>query len=98
MLFGVFCGCKGFCHRTESDLFLFLLISSKSRVKILEILMDFRGENVGNIEQVHTLINELNLDKLFLGAFTCTLFYSMQNVGMYLLLVETIYCNTRRTR
>ena len=24
LLFGFFCGCKGFCHRTESDLFLFL--------------------------------------------------------------------------
>ena len=24
MLFGLFCGCTGFCHRTESDLFLFL--------------------------------------------------------------------------
>ena len=23
-LFGLFCGCSGFCHRTESDLFLFL--------------------------------------------------------------------------
>ena len=25
MLFGFFCGCRVFCHRTESDLFLFLL-------------------------------------------------------------------------
>ena len=25
LLFGLFCGCRGFCHRTESDLFLFLL-------------------------------------------------------------------------
>ena len=24
LLFGFFCGCRGFCHRTESDLFLFL--------------------------------------------------------------------------
>ena len=24
-LFGFFFGCRGFCHRTESDLFLFLL-------------------------------------------------------------------------
>ena len=23
--FGLFCGCRGFCHRTESALFLFLL-------------------------------------------------------------------------
>ena len=23
--FGLFCGCRGFCHKTESDLFLFLL-------------------------------------------------------------------------
>ena len=25
MLFGFFCGCMGVCHRTESDLFLFVL-------------------------------------------------------------------------
>ena len=25
LFFGFFCGCRGFCHRTESDLFLFLL-------------------------------------------------------------------------
>ena len=25
LLFGFFCRCKGFCHRAESDLFLFLL-------------------------------------------------------------------------
>ena len=25
LLFGFFCGCRGFCHMTESDLFLFLL-------------------------------------------------------------------------
>ena len=24
VIFGFFCGCRGFCHRTESDLFLFL--------------------------------------------------------------------------
>ena len=24
LLFGFFCRCSGFCHRTESDLFLFL--------------------------------------------------------------------------
>ena len=29
MLCGFFCGCRGFCHRTESDLFLFLLVSNK---------------------------------------------------------------------
>ena len=26
LLFGFFCGCRGFCHRTESDLFLFIFI------------------------------------------------------------------------
>ena len=25
LLFGIFCGCRGFRHRTETDLFLFLL-------------------------------------------------------------------------
>ena len=28
LLFGFFCGCRGFCHRTESDLFLFLLLTN----------------------------------------------------------------------
>ena len=50
----------------------FVLIANKRRVKILEILRDFRGdsvisENVGNIQQVQALINELNFDKLCLG-------------------------------
>ena len=45
------------------------MIANKTRVKILEILRDFRGdsaipENVGNIKQVQSLINELNFDKL----------------------------------
>ena len=26
LLFGFFCGCRGFCHRTESDLFFFLIL------------------------------------------------------------------------
>ena len=47
----------------------FVLITNKRRVKILKILWDFRGdsvisENVGNIKQVKTLINEFNFDKL----------------------------------
>ena len=47
----------------------FVLIANESRVKILEILRDFRGdsvisENVGNIKQVQSLVNELNFDKL----------------------------------
>ena len=46
----------------------FVLIANKRRVKILEILRDFKGdsvipENVGNIEQVQALINELNFGK-----------------------------------
>ena len=28
MLFGIFCVCMGICHRTESDLFLFVLLST----------------------------------------------------------------------
>ena len=47
----------------------FVLITNKRRVKIREILWDFRGdsvisENVGNIKQVQTLTNEFNFDKL----------------------------------
>ena len=30
LLFGFFCGCRGFCHRTESDLFLFLFTSQST--------------------------------------------------------------------
>ena len=26
LLFGLFCGCRGFCHRTKSDLFPFLFL------------------------------------------------------------------------
>ena len=45
------------------------LITNQRRVKILEILWDFRSdsvisENVGNIKQVKALINELYFDKL----------------------------------
>ena len=48
---------------------IFILIANKRRFKILEILRNFLGdsmisENVGNIEQVQALINELNFDKL----------------------------------
>ena len=37
LLFGFFCWCRGFCHRTESDLFLFLFLESiiKEFYKIL---------------------------------------------------------------
>ena len=30
MSFGFFCGRRGFCHRTESDIFLFLIVDGKS--------------------------------------------------------------------
>ena len=34
LLFGFCCGCSGFCHRAESDLFLFLLnYLSKNRTR-----------------------------------------------------------------
>ena len=50
----------------------FVLITNKRMVKILEKLRDFRGdsvisEDVGNIKQVQTLINEFNFDKLRFG-------------------------------
>ena len=31
LFYGLFCRCRGFCHRTESDLFLFLLRSGSQR-------------------------------------------------------------------
>ena len=39
MLFGFFCGCRGFCHRTESDLFPFLLfIECQIKCIVIKIL------------------------------------------------------------
>ena len=32
LFFGLFCGCRGFCHRTESDPFLFLLMNLDKRL------------------------------------------------------------------
>ena len=34
LLFGLFCWCRGFCHRTESDVFLFLFDNKSSAVLI----------------------------------------------------------------
>ena len=50
----------------------FVPIANKRRVKILELLGNFRGdsiipENIGNIKQVQALIKELDFDKLCLG-------------------------------
>ena len=47
-----------------------MLVANKRRVKVLEILRDFRGdsvipENVGNIKKIQALINELNFDTLW---------------------------------
>ena len=33
LLFGLFCRCEGFCHRAESDLFLFSYIYTYSRLQ-----------------------------------------------------------------
>ena len=41
MLFcGLFCGCEGFCHSTESDLFLFLIKENYS-TKVERLLVYF---------------------------------------------------------
>ena len=37
LLFGFFCRCKGFCHRAESDLFLFSLCNELH----VQIKLDF---------------------------------------------------------
>ena len=37
LLFGYFCQCRGFCHRTESDLFLFLLIEEDAYIHELPL-------------------------------------------------------------
>ena len=47
LLFGLFCGCRGFCHRTESDLFLFLpnqhfsVFRIEQHTKLIPILLAF---------------------------------------------------------
>ena len=38
--FWQFCWCRGFCHRTESDLFLFLFVSVTCRKNNLEVVVD----------------------------------------------------------
>ena len=38
--FGYFCGCRGFCHRTESDPFLFLLPFVESYIAALFLNLD----------------------------------------------------------
>ena len=38
LFFGFFCGCRGFCHETESDLFLFFLISKYVGVHFVYIV------------------------------------------------------------
>ena len=35
LLFGLFCRCEGFCHRAESDLFLFSFVILENKVKEL---------------------------------------------------------------
>ena len=42
LLFGLFCGCRGFCHRTESDLFLFLLVK---HLRIMKHLSEIRHKD-----------------------------------------------------
>ena len=37
LLFGFFCRCKGFCHRAESDLFLFSYVGLKKLTKYFSI-------------------------------------------------------------
>ena len=40
LLFGLFCGCRGFCHRTESDLFLFLLrLNDRTELRHVHCMM-----------------------------------------------------------
>ena len=34
LLFGFFCGCRGFCYRTESDIFLFLYDQERSKAVV----------------------------------------------------------------
>ena len=38
MLFGFLCGCRGFCHRTESGLILFLIVTQSRGHKHLQDL------------------------------------------------------------
>ena len=38
LLFGFFCECRGFCHRTESDLFLFPPLETKDQSRSDEVI------------------------------------------------------------
>ena len=51
LLFGVFCGCKGFCHRTESDIFFFLLVSVADRANgLTRWISILTGQRLGLFE------------------------------------------------
>ena len=45
--FGLFCGCRGFCHRTESDLFLFLLLTHSAKVCKIELKVVYNDDENG---------------------------------------------------
>ena len=49
MLFGLFCECRGFCHRTESELFLFVLHMFYLRQILSRTCRYFSGLGYSNI-------------------------------------------------
>ena len=54
LLFGFFCRCKGFCHRAESDLFLFshyLEIKSKNTSKVERDFDQYCTLSVQNLQR-----------------------------------------------
>ena len=57
LLFGFFCGCRGFCHRTESDLFPFLSWIKQNfirlYVQVIEILLSYIFRHLQRASEAH---------------------------------------------
>ena len=60
LIFGFFCGCRGFCYRTESGLFLFLL----PQYVICEVMM--RNLHTGQIASTDFAIYRWALNKMIM--------------------------------
>ena len=67
LLFGLFCGCRGFCHRTESDLFLFLFPTTYILPNLWLLL--FRRISVICLMSVIPLASFCNISRLLFLSF-----------------------------
>ena len=82
LLFGFFCGCWGFCHRTESDLFLFLFGSVSHRRQTLSCIICNRRRgrlfNIGIISLLFSRCPWISVVVLYCLCNSCSL-----SVGLY---------------